>query len=834
MEALPANTRFSRYHVLSKLGAGGMGEVFLAEDVELERKVALKVLPPALAANDENVRRFIKEAKAASALNHPNILTVYDTGQTDISRFIATEYIKGENLRERFERGHLSVAEILEIAIQVAAALNAAHENGIVHRDVKPENVMLREDGLVKVLDFGLAKLLEKKIQNFEPEATTAKFNTAPGKLMGTIGYMSTEQVRSLETDGRTDVWSLGVMLYEMLTGNRPFTGETVNDVIASILKHEPEPIVANNEEVPAELQRIVRKALQKKRDERYQTMKDLLLDLKNLKREQDFTQELERSQITNKIIINKTESVPPARKSADIHQAVTMTGDDLQTRELSVKPVTGKVGKRNYTILAVSLILIAAFGVIGYFVFSTPPTPEMQINSIAVLPFQNGSGDPNLDYFSDGISESVIDRLTLLPQLKVIARNSSYKFRGQDDLQKAGKVLGARAILTGRVVRNGDQLTVRVELVDTRENRQLWSQLYNRRADDAQAVQAEISREIAERLQLQITGAEKSQFAKSSPVKPEAYELMLKGRFAARQYTPESTQKAVEFYQQAIAQDPKYAHAFAELAYVYRVIGGSGFLDAGETNPKAQSAAVKALELNENVGLAHLVLADIKRDQFDWTAAEEEYKRANQLSPNLAEAHEGYALYLSVLGQHEQAVAEMLRAKELDPLRLQTQISLGAIYYNARRNDEALAALNNALNLDDYAPVAHSWIGIVQASRGAYQKALAAYQQAIKLGDNTTATQCYYGYSLAMSGKRNEAQAVISRLRTGKEFVSPVALAILYTGAGDKERAIEALERGFETRDPQLQYLNVEPHFDALRDDSRFQNLVRKVGLPL
>ncbi len=806
-----------------------MGEVFLAEDIELERKVALKVLPDALDDDDERVRRFIQEAKAASALNHPNILTVYEIGQTDHSRFIATEHIEGQNLRERFRFGPLSLQETLDIALQIAAALNAAHETGIVHRDIKPENVMVRQDGLVKVLDFGLAKLLEKKSDSLEPEAATrVHYMTEPGTVMGTTLYLSPEQARGKETDARTDVWSLGVMLYEMLAGARPFEGETQSDIIAAILKSEPEPIVCVTEEIPSEMLRIVRKSLQKNPDERYQTVKDFLLDLKNLKHEEEFTQKLERSKIPALI---KTGSLQPSSKEALVHDAAKLTVENLSTQISSFQNLlTGEVRKRNYAVFTILALLIGVLGIGGYFVFSRG-SAETSIGSIAVLPFQNDSGDPALDYLSDGISESIIDQLTLLPQLKVIARNSSFKFRGQDDLQAAAKTLGARAIVTGRVVRLNGRLTVRVELVDTQDNRQIWSQIYNRGTNEAQAVQKEISLEIAERLQLQTTEG-KARLAKSNLVKPEAFEQLLMGRFAVRQYTPESTQKGIEFYKQAIDKDPGYALAFAEMAYTYRLIGGSAFLDPGETNPKALAAANKALELDEIIALAHLVLAEVKRDQWDWAAAEAEYKRSNELNPNLAEAREGYALYLSVLGQHERAIAEMQRAKELDPLRLQTQISLGAVFYNARHNDEALAALQNAISLDADSPIAHAWIGIVQAGRHSYREALTAYRKAIKLGDNTTATRCYYGFSLAMSGERAAALAILASLQTEKEFVSPVAMAVLYAGAGDKEQAFAELERSFEARDPQLQYLNVEPHFDTLRDDRRFQELVKRIGL--
>ncbi len=831
MESIPAKYNFSRYRISAKLGAGGMGEVFLAEDLELDRKVALKILSSRSLNNDEGIRRFIQEAKAVSALNHPNILTVYEIGRSDDSHFIATEYINGKNLRERLRSGPIPVQESIETALQIAAALNAAHASGIIHRDIKPENVMRREDGLVKVLDFGLAKLSEKISSLTEPEAVTlVQVKTESGMLLGTTAYMSPEQARGKRTDERTDIWSFGVVLYEMLAGIRPFEGETTSDVIASILKSEPADIDRPGQEIPPELQRIVRKTLQKKPDERYQTVKDLMLDLQNLKSEQDFTLRLERSHIPSLAKTSATEEAASDRTSLTTQPIENFDSETQQSRTWTNTTFTG-AGKKNKVFVAVLAGLIAALGLGVYFIFLRV-SADVPIESIAVLPFQNGSGDAGLDYISDGISEGLIDSLTLLPELKVIARNSSFKLRGHDDLQAAAKLLGARAIVTGRFEQRGNSMVVRVEVVDTYNNRQIWSQVYDRTPAEAQAVQKEISLQITERLQLKTGSEGQTQMAKQALVKPEAYENLLKGRFAVRQYTPESTLKAVEFYEAAIREDALYALAFAELAYTLRLIGASAFLDPGETNPKAQRAALRALEIDESSGLAHLVLAEIRRDQWDWQGADALYRRSIELNPNLAEAHEGYAVYLSVLQKHEQSIAAMRRAKDLDPLRLLTQISMGAVFYNARRGDDALAVLENALDLEPNSPITHTWIGIVQASQKSYLKAITSYDQAFKLGDDTTATQCYYGHALAMSGRRDEALAIISRFQAGTEFVSPVSLAILYTGMGDKPQALDALERAFESRDPQLQYLNVETHFDNLRVEPRFKNLLQRVGL--
>lgn len=796
-----------------------MGEVFLAQDLELERRVALKILPSELAGDDENIRRFVREAKAASALNHPNILTIYEVGHEQGLRYISTEYIHGETLRQLMRKEMLPRELAIDIALQIGAALKAAHANGIIHRDIKPENIMIREDGLVKVLDFGLAKLHESETQQPGPDALTqVQINTERGIVMGTAQYLSPEQARGKKIDGRSDIWSLGVILYEMLAGVRPFEGETTTDVLAGILKSEPEPLRTVTNGVPGALEQIVLKALEKDADKRYQTAADLLRDLKQVQHDQEPDRSSGGSELSG------SETMPTIRiESQQIPtlKNVAASGSDLNTSG-------GRSRRSTWLLLSALIVIIGVIAVAAYYRLTTPT----MLNSIAVLPFQNGSGDPNLDYLSDGISESIIDRLTLLPNLKVIARNSSFKFRGQDDVTDAAKALGVRAVVTGRVIQRADQLSVRVELVDAQDNRQLWSQVFNRNAAEAQSIQEEISLGIAERLRALEPSIGPAETTQRDLVKPRAFEQLLRARFALRQYTPESTRKAIELYQEAINEEPGYPDAHAELAYAYRVSSGNAFVDPAEENPKAKKSAEKALQLDDRIALAHLVLAEIERDNWNWSGAEGQYRRTNELNPNLAEGHEAYAIYLSVLGRHDDAIAEIKRAAELDPLRLHTQVTLGAVYYNARRYDEATGALRKALDLDANSPVAHAWLGIVNAARGSFGEALADYRRAIELGDTTTATRSYYGYALARNGQADEASEIARQLRSGSEFVSPVGLAVLYTGIGDKAAAIESLDKALRERDPQLQYLNVEPHFDSLRGEARFQAIVTQVGL--
>lgn len=800
-----------------------MGEVYLARDIELERRVALKILPADLEGDEENTRRFIREAKAASALNHPNILTIYEVGRSDGLRFISTEYVHGETLRQRLRRGPIDPEDALEISIQIAAALKAAHENGITHRDIKPENIMIRDDGLVKILDFGLAKLHAVGPPAADVDAVTQiQINTERGIVMGTAQYLSPEQARGRDVDSRTDLWSLGVIMHEMLAGARPFDGESTADVLAAILKSEAAPI---DDPSAGKMASVIAHALQKDADERYQSARELLEDLKSLRGDQ-----IHASLPSERSGRRESSETLPTIRIAE-HQIPTLRNQaasgDIEMAEASTIASPGRLGKRILLFGSVVLV-VAAIATAGYYAFRKPAA----LNSIAVLPFQNGSGDAGLDYLSDGISESIIDRLTRLPNLKVIARTSSFSFRGQDDLAPAAKALGVRAVVTGRVIQRGDQLVVRVELVDAHENRQLWSQVFSRSVAEAQLVQEEISLGIAERLRSLEPSIGPSQATAADLVKPRAFEQLLRARFALRQYTPESTRKAIDLYQLAINEEPAYADAHAELAYAYRILGGNAFSDPAETNPKARAAALRALQLNEGLALPHLVIAEIERDNWNWSGAEEQYRRANELNPNLTEGHEAYAVYLSVLQRHDSAIAEIKRAAELDPLRLHTHVTLGAVYYNARRYAEAADALQHALTLDRNSPVAYSWLGIVYAARGSYRDAIASYRRATELGDNTTATRCYYGYSLVRNGQAAEAREMLSQLRSGSEFVSPVGLAVLYTSLGEKAAALDSLETAFEKRDPQLQYLNVEPHLDDLRSEPRFQALIARVGL--
>jgi serine/threonine-protein kinase len=591
--------KLGHYRLLSLLGKGGMGEVYLAEDTQLERQVALKVLPATFTGDADRVRRFAREAKAASALNHPNILTIHEIGHEQNTHYIATEYIAGETLRERLTRERLSLQAALDIAIQIASALAAAHEAGIIHRDIKPENVMLRSDGLVKVLDFGLAKLAERRsnteaetlLQDNPQSAIRNPQLTDPGTVMGTASYMSPEQARGEKVDARSDLFSLGVVLYEMLAGRAPFAGVNALEVIGAILNQEPAPLTNHASDVPAELQRIVTKALRKERDERYQNAKDLLLDMKSLQQELEFAARLKGVQAAE-AEATATIIQPAERATQEVTAARTSSSAEI---------ILGEIKRHKTGTLVLLLILVAA--AVGIGVYWYGKNTEAAIDSLAVLPFTNQNRDAETEYLSDGLTESIINNLTQLAELRVIARNSAFRYKGkEDDPLSAGQALGVRAVVVGRVLQRGENLTVSAELVDVRDNKQLWGQQHNRKLADVFAVQEEIAKAISEKLRLKLTGVEQQRLAKRYTENLKAWQNYMQAVTYLNRRTREDLRTAIRYCEQAIAEDQNYALAYAGIAHAYANLGVRGYIASSEARRKTEAAARKALSLDENL----------------------------------------------------------------------------------------------------------------------------------------------------------------------------------------------------------------------------------------
>jgi len=833
-KASPRFIQVGQYKIEKLLGAGGMGEVYLSTD-KMGRRVALKLLASHLDSDRQQVARFLQEARTVLALNHPNIVTIYDIGETGGSYYIASELIEGENLRRRFETDKLELNTVLEILIQVATALSAAHEKGIVHRDIKPENVMIRSDGYVKVLDFGIAKLTQDFVGFAGTDMPTMqKVDTAEGIVIGTATYMSPEQARGLNVDARTDIWSVGVMLYEMLAGQMPFAGGTKAEVVACILDREPAPLARYVTEPPAELQRIVTKALMKKREERYQTIKDMLLDLRALKQELEFAAKLERSAPPHAdAAAYSTGEAAAKRRTAP--KSVSASGlPSLSSAEYIVSGI--KEHKRAFAI-ASSVLLLAIIG-ISYWYFSHLSSLA-PIESIAVLPFQNRSTEADTDYLSDGLAESLIYRLSQLPNLKVSPTSSVFRYKGKEiDPVKVGRELGVNAVLSGRMVQRGDNLTISAELVDVRYNKLLWGEQYERKMSELLATQREIAREIVEKLKLKVSGEEKG-LAKHYTESNEAYQLYLKGRFFVNRRTAENLRKAIEYFDQAIAIDPNYALGYAGLADSYLLLGIpdaiTGALSPQDSLPKARAAAEKALQIDNSVGEVYASLAHVKWKEWDWAGAEADFDRGIKLNPNYPIGRLYHAVYLSSLSRQDEAVKEIRRAQELDPLSLPINASVVYVLYLGRQYDEAITAGKKTLEMDAVFALTHQRLGLAYVQKKMYKEAIGEFQQAANNSNRAPLAIISLGHGFAASGNKVEAQRVLAELKdlSRRQYVSPYGVAMIYAALGDKEQAFQLLEKANAERNTELVFLKIDPRADPLRADLRFQELVKKVGIP-
>jgi len=814
---LAPGTKLGRYEIRSKLGAGGMGEVYLATDGKLDRDVALKILPAAVAADRNRMGRFVQEAKAISALNHPNILTIYEIDQFDSVHFISSELIQGETLRGLIKKGRFAIAEVLDLAIQIANALVAAHGAGIIHRDLKPENIMLRDDGLVKVLDFGLAKLTGTgTYASLDTEAPTS-FKTTPGVVVGTPFYMSPEQLRELEIDARTDIFSFGLVLYEMIAGRLPFEGTALSEVTASIINEkEVHPPSRYSTDVPPELERIVLKALRKKRDERYQTVKDLSLDLKALKERLSFERELERS---------KTSNLGTAPGGSEKIFFGTLSPETRLTKKQ-------RVGTPNRYLLAAVAILVSSIFLVYLY---TRSWKRQTISSVAVLPFVNASGNRELEYLSDGMTDSLINSLSQLPNLSVKARSSVFRYKGLEvDPQKLASDLSVQAVLNGRVVQHGDDLTLYLSLVDGRNGNQVWGEQYNRKVSDIVALQTEIAREVSRKLQARLSGVDEQRLTKNYTANSDAYQNYLKGRYHLLKNSQSDLRNAISYYQRAVEVDPSYALAYVGLADAYR----SPALEMAPTDarPKAKAAALKAIALDDSLADAHAVLGwVIFWFEWDWPSAETQFKRALELDPRNADAHSYYANLLSVTGRHAEALAEAKLARELDPLNLRINAVEGQLLIYAGQVDTGLDQLRKTLELDPNYALAHNFVTLGYIAKQMFADAADEARKAIKADPANLRAKSQLGYTLARAGKISEAHAVVDEMvkASAEKYVSPSSIALVFNGLGDQEKTLAWLERALQDRDPRLVSLSVDPIWNNLRSDPGFEAVLRRIGSP-
>ena len=799
--------QISHYRVDRLIGAGGMGEVYLAEDDRLRRKVALKLLPARFTMDEERVRRFQREARAASALNHPNIITIHDIGESDGVHYIATEFIDGATLREKITQRQMTIAEVLDVGIGVAGALAAAHEAGIIHRDIKPENVMIRLDGYVKVLDFGLAKLVDDPLKD-----------SHTGSVMGTLIYISPEQARGQQPDARADLYALGAVLYEMITGQAPVQGENFLEMAWAIANRRPaapSKVVAG---VPPELDRIVLKALEKERNDRYPTAREMLKDLVTLRQELEFE--------------NKLHTLNPHRRSGTIAQQPTipLTFPPRSLAGRLTRMASLMAQKQTIVIVAIVLVLVA----VGLAIAWRGTLFGDAIDSVAVLPFVNGSGSPNSEYLSDGISESIIDNLSQLPGLKVIARSTVFRFKGKNaDPMIVGHDLQVRAVVTGQLIQRGDTLVIRATLTDVKRGTQIWGQQYDRKMSDVLSVQRELSEEISSQLRTRLTGEEKKRLTRLNADTNEAYQLYLKGHYFITRFNNEdSIKRGIAYLNDAIARDPTYALAYAGVADAYYNLSNL-YLAPNIAMPRAREAAQRALALDDSLADAHASLALVKAwYEFDFQGGERELQRAIMLNPNDADIHRKYGDLLMVLGHFDGALAEKRRAEQLDPLSTIASWDVGRALFFARRYEDALEQTRRTIELDDRFAYAYYLEAQIAVVRGRMDDARTLMDKAIQLGGRTPLLVTYWGYVNGRAGHREEALQAIRELQARHGSYVSFFLARIRAALGENDDAIRLLEQVYTDRSESIVWLKVDPTFDSLRQDPRFVALLKKVGL--
>lgn len=779
--------RLGHYRILERIGAGGMGEVYRACDERLEREVAVKVLPRGM-LNDESLRkRLRKEAQILSKLSHPNIEILFDFNHQDLVEFLVVEYVAGITLSDVLSNGPLAEKEVARLGVQLANGLAAAHAHKIIHRDLKADNLRLTSDGRLKILDFGIAKLLKEALSD-----TTTDSTTGHGKIIGTLPYMAPEQVRGERADARSDIYSAGAVLYEMATGKRPFRDETAPRLVDAILHMPPVTPRAVNARISPEMERIILKCLQKEPENRYQSAQELEVDLRQLT--------TSSSSIT----------VPPP-------------GFVKMWPWVAIPTVL--------LILGIAIALLA-LNLAGWRdrVLGRASTPK--IESLAVLPLENLSGDPSQDYFADGMTEALITNLAQIKALRVISRTSVMAYKGaKKPLPQIAQELRVDAVVEGAVQRSGNSVTINAQLIQASTDRHLWAQSYEQNIRNILSLQNAVAREIADEVQIRLTQQERARLTGTHAVNPEAYDNYLKGRFYWNKRGPEAA-RSLFYFQQAVAADPNYAPGYAGLADYY---WAADDLRPEERIPKAREYAIKALQIDDTLAEAHTAFAVVKfYGDWDWPAAEHEFNRALQLNPNQADARRMYSVYLSALGRSSDALGEIRQAQELDPLSVSIQRTAGSTFYFARQYDRALEQCRTALVLDSNSAATHDCLGAAYLGKGMHREALIEYEAAVRLSGNAPGLMTGLGRAYALAGKQAQAHKVVAQLQalSRERYVPAFFTAVVYAALGERDHAFLSLENAYAEHSGALIWIKSEPAFDSLRDDQRFQDLLRRLHL--
>jgi eukaryotic-like serine/threonine-protein kinase len=795
---LSPGTLLGPYEILSPLGAGGMGEVYRARDSRLGREVAIKVLPADVASDRGRLDRFEKEARLVASLSHPNILALHDFGQADGVLYAVTELLEGDSLRQRLSGETLPIRKVIEIGAAVAEGLAAAHGKGIVHRDLKPDNIFLTFDGQVKILDFGLARTAENVSREVQTAAPTTPAPTEPGSVMGTVGYMAPEQVRGFSADARSDIFAFGCVLYEMVSGRRAFAAPTAAETMAAILRDTPEPVPQTQS--IASLDRILARCLEKSPDERFQSARDLAFALREM-------------------------SVTPAT-----FPGIPQTVSETPRRRLRRGPW-----------LVAGLALAAALAGLLLLIPTLRPHESLpaagKIESLAVLPLANLSGDPQQEYFADGMTEELITVLSQIGALRVSSRTSAMRYKGtRKSLPEIARELGVDAVVEGSVLRVGDRVRITAQLIAAATDKHLWASSYDRDLRDVLALQGDVAQAIAGEIGVRLTSEEHSRFSRTKKVAPEAYEAYLKGKFYMSRFTAPDTQRSLEYFQQAATKQPDYALAHAGIASAYERLAGSAYtvLSPKEAFPKAKAAAMRAVTLDPLLAesYAQLGWASFVFDR-DWTTAENQFRRALRLTPNDEALLQNYSLFLARMGRFDEAIREVKRRQELDPLSLGAIVDVGSVLHMARRDGEAIPWFRRVLDMDPTFPRAHWGLGLSLVALKRYDDAIAELRRAADLSSGGVILGSL-GFACAVSNRRAEALEIVHRLEESSKlhYVPPAAVAIVFSGLGEREQAVAWLEKAEEARDPWITGLKVEPMFDSLRSDPRFLELLHRVGL--
>lgn len=784
-----------------------MGVVFSAEDIKLRRKVALKFLPPELAKDPQALERFQREAQSASSLNHPNICTIYDidSGSSSDSdahvHFIAMELLEGETLKHTVEKGPLNIERLLEIGIQITDALDAAHSRGIIHRDIKPANIFLTNRAQAKIMDFGLAKLApvadeNKDYSSLQTEDGKADALTNPGMTVGTVAYMSPEQAKAQDLDPRTDLFSLGLVLYELATGKRAFSGNSNAMIFDAILNKQPTSPLRLNPELPIEFERIVEKALEKDRDVRYQTSAELRADLKRLKRDLD-----------------------SGRTSSSF------------SRPAEVSAKTEPARSKTIWLLIAAICVLTAIGIAVYL---RSGISGGAIRSLAVLPFLNVTKDPDTEFLSDGITESTINSLSQIPQLRVLASGTVFTYKDkQVDPRAVGRDLKVDAVVTGTVTQRGDVLIIRAGLVNVSDGSQIWGDQYDRKLSDILQVQSSIADEISKQLKIKLTGEQQQRVSGQRTDNTEAYQQYIKGRFYWNKRTADGFQKALQYFQAAVEKDPNYALAYSGIADTYSLFGDYGISPGTEAGPKAKAAALKALKIDDQLAEAHSSLGNIL-SLIDWNfpQSEQEFKRAIDLNPNYATAYQWYSNSLCSRGEFEKSMTMIRRAQELDPLSLIITENVGWQLYGGGKYDEAVRQFQKTLELDPAFFPAIRDMGFSYLQMKMYPEAEKQFQKAMQ-GPYKSDAKAALTMLYAFSGKKDQAHALLDEVlkSASNSYIAPCLIAQIYSVLNERDQAFRWLEKAREVRDTNIVNLNTDPLYRNLRSDPRFKELKNRIG---